>query len=426
MTRTTNRSFVKLLAQTLAPTVAVLCLLAPALAAARAQQEKHPKARYTVKDLGTLGGSFAEAGGISNDGWVEGLSTLPGDNVFHAFRWRDGVMMDLGNLGGLNSFSEWQPNDFGNVGGYSETSVLDPNGEDNCGFGTGLICQAFFFDHGAMIAQPALGGNNSQGYGTNDLGEMAGLAENNFHDPDCEGTGQVLQYKPVIWRAGRVHELPTVGGDGVGVAFAINDLDEAVGQTGPCSGETAHGVLWKNGKAIDLGNLGGTAMNSPQGLNDFGQIVGFSSLAGDATFHAFLWQRGVMTDLGTLPGDVHSVAETINSSGQIVGRSSDANFNGRGVVWLNGVIIDFNTLIPANSPLFIWECTSNNDLGQIVGIATEISTGNMHAFLATPIKGGEGALLAGEHFQRPNVTLPENIQKFLQSRKRMAKSRFVY
>ena len=139
-----------------------------------------------------------------------------------------------------------------------------------------------------------------------------------------------------------------------------------------------------------------------------------------------------MTDLGTLPGDVHSVAETINSSGQIVGRSSDASFNGRGYVWQNGVMTDFNTLIPADSPLYVIECTSNNDLGQIVGIAVETSTGETHAFLATPVAGagGEsaGALTepADESLRRPNVTLPENVRKLLHKRNRMASSQFEY
>jgi probable HAF family extracellular repeat protein len=49
----------------------------------------------------------------------------------------------------------------------------------------------------------------------------------------------------------------------------------------------------------------------------------------------------------TLPGDIHSVAEGINIAGQMLGRSSDADFNGRGYAWQNGVMTDFNTLIPA-------------------------------------------------------------------------------
>jgi probable HAF family extracellular repeat protein len=394
-----------------------------AVLAAQAQPHASPKARYTVRDLGTLGGTFAFAGGISDSGWVQGYSSLPGDNETHSFLWRNGVMTDLGTLGGPNSFSDFRPNDFGDGGGYSDTSTPDPNGEDYCGFGTQLICRAFYWHHGAMLAQPTLGGNNSAGFGTNDLGDLAGSAENKIQEPTCAGTGEVLQYKPVLWRQGHVYELPTLGNDPVGVAYAINDWDEAVGQTGPCGteafGGTGHAVLWNNGKPLDLGSLGGTTNNAPQDLNNWGQVVGFSGLAGDATFHAFLWERGVMTDLGTLAGDVHSVAESINSTGEIVGRSSDASFNGRGVVWQNGVITDLNTLIPANSGLYITEGTSNNDLGQIVGTAMQISTGEMHAFLATPrynVAGGD--IAANDLVDRPNLALSEKVSKLLQRRKR--------
>ena len=414
--------------------MSVTVLLA-VLAAQGQQPQKTTKARYIIRDLGTLGGLYAEAGGVSNDGWVEGFSTLPpDDSVIHSFLWRNGVMIDLGTLGGPNSYSEWRPNEYGNAGGDSDTDVPDPNGEDFCGFGTQLICRSFYWVHGKIIAQPALGGNNSAGFGTNNLGELAGEAENNIPEPSCDGSGQVLQYKPVIWIAGRVFELPTVGHDPVGVAYAVNDLGEAVGQTGPCGteqfGGTGHAVLWKNGKAIDLGSLGGTTNNAPQDLNNLEQVVGFSGLAGDETFHAFLWQRGKMTDLGTLPGDFHSVAEAINSSGQIVGRSSDASFNGRGYVWEHGVMTDFNTLIPANSPLYVIECTGNNDLGQIVGIAVEISTGNTHAFLATPVagKGGESALSApgDETLTRPSFTLPENVRQMMMQHRRNRTPHFAY
>src|ERR1700751_1735344 len=98
--------------------VRLTCMTATVLLAAlaaHAQPQKAHGARYIIKDLGTLGGSDAEAGGISNNGWVEGFSTLPpDDSVIHSFLWRNGVMIDLGTLGGPNSFSEWQPNQFGN------------------------------------------------------------------------------------------------------------------------------------------------------------------------------------------------------------------------------------------------------------------------------------------------------------------------
>lgn len=409
--------------------VFLVALAIPLSLAAQAQLQNAHQARYTVKDLGTLGGTFAAAGGISNTGWVEGYSLLPGDNNFHEFLWHKGVMTDLGTLGGANSFSEYRPNDHGDAGGYSETSFPDPNGEDFCAFGNQVICLPFLWHDGVMTAQPTLGGNNGAGFGTNDLGDLAGTAENTTLEPTCAdtGTGQLFQYKPVIWRNGRVHKLPTFPGDPVGIAIAINNRGQAVGQTGPCGvegfGLTAHVLLWQNGKATDLGNLGGTLNNTPQDINDRGQVTGLSDLPGDATFHAFLWQKGVMIDLGTLPGDVHSNGESININGEVVGRSADASFNGRPFVWRNGVMTDLNTLIPANSSLYLLNATSNNDRGQIVGSALQLSTGEVHVFLATPIESEDSSAsaavaAAGETARRPNIILPENFRKLLQRPRR--------
>jgi probable HAF family extracellular repeat protein len=395
-----------------------------------AQANAQHKIRYIVKDLGTLGGSFAAAGGISNTGWIEGYSYLPGDNEIHEFLYHDGVMKDLGTLGGPDSFSEYRPNNFGNAGGQSETSVFDPNGEDFCEFGTGLICLPFFWHNHKMTPQPTLGGNNGAGYGVNDLGEMAGTAENKTMEPTCAvaGTGELLQYKPAIWKDGRIRELPSFRGDPVGVAYAINNHSQAVGQSGPCGVEVSlglpsHAMLWQNNKAINLGSLGGTLNNLAQDINDKGQVVGLSDLRGDDTFHAFLWQQNKMTDLGALPGDIHSNGESINIEGEVVGRSANADFSsGSAFVWRNGVMTDLNTLIPANSPLYLMNATSNNDLGQIVGSALQISSGEVHVFLATPIdcESGEGAaiLFAPETVQRPNIFLSEHIRKLLQQPRR--------
>jgi probable HAF family extracellular repeat protein len=140
--------------------------------------------------------------------------------------------------------------------------------------------------------------------------------------------------------------------------------------------------------ATDLGNLGGTGHgngNLALDVNSLGQVVGYSDIKGDANFHAFLWTRETgMQDLGTLPGDASSLAVNINDAGEVVGVSLDASFNLRAYLRQSGVMIDLNTLIPADSPLFLIVATSLNARGQITGLAVEKSSGEAHAFLATP------------------------------------------
>jgi probable HAF family extracellular repeat protein len=121
------------------------------------------------------------------------------------------------------------------------------------------------------------------------------------------------------------------------------------------------------------------------GLNDQGQAVGYSDLPGDAVAHAFLWTKEVgMQDLGTLPGDVVSIGVAMNNSSQLVGTSLDANFNPRAFLWQNGVMTDLNTLIPANSNLSLQLACGINSRGEITGLAMQNSTGQFHAYLATP------------------------------------------
>lgn len=76
------------------------------------------------------------------------------------------------------------------------------------------------------------------------------------------------------------------------------------------------------------------------------------------------------------------------------------------------MMTDLNTLIPADSPLYLIEAFGKiNDHGQIAGYALQISTGDVHAFLLTPT---EGLWAISE---RPKVVLPENVRKQIQQRR---------
>jgi probable HAF family extracellular repeat protein len=402
-----SRIFTLLTAMTLFAALAVSVRLA-------AQEQQQVLPRYTVTDLGTLGGTYSLAGGINNKGVVEGYSTLTGDQNVHAALWRKGKSMitDLGTLGGPNSDAAWRPSQSDEVGGGSDTTTPDPNGEDYCGYGTYLQCLPFIWRAGVMTPLPTFGGNNGYAAGFNKGGQMVGQAELNKVDPTCVLPAGFLQVGAALWENGTIKKLHRFPGDTDAYAFAINDLGQATGGSGSCT-SSFHAVLWHKGSVVNLGNLGGAMNNSGLDINNQGQVAGYSDLAGDTTYHAFLWQKGTgMIDLGTLPGDVASSGDGINNKGQVVGGSCDQDGNCRAYLWQNGVMTDLNTLIPANSPLYLIEATGTiNDRGQIAGIALKISTGETHAFVANPTTA------SGPISEREKVVLPENVRKLLQQRR---------
>ena len=290
-----------------------------------------------------------------------------------------------------------------------------------------FICLPFIWEDGVKTTLPTLGGYLAVATDINNRGEAIGQSENTTLDSTCPPQIPFNQFKPVIWKEGRIEELPTLSGDTTGQGFGINDRGQVVGSTGNCL-NGIHAVLWQNGTVIDLGNLGGTnpGLDVGFGINTHGQVVGRSDLPGDTTFHAFLWQNGVMTDLGTLPGHFSSEGQSINDKAQMVGQSCTVNFSSCSAILLeHGGMTDLNSLIPANSPLFLLEGLDINSRGQIVGFAFQQSAGEVHAFLANPCdessndKGCEdlaedAAGPQGGASERPQIVLPENVRNLLQ------------
>jgi probable HAF family extracellular repeat protein len=378
---------------------AIVILLSGLAALAQPPNPNLPS--YTVTDLGTInGGTFSIPYSMDAYGLVSGAAALP-NNSQQAVLWMGRVKLDIGKpgLGGPDSVA-FATNTGLQAVGEAENSTKDPNGEDFCGFGTHLECLPFLWQHGVMSALPTLGGTNGVVNQINKEGLAAGWAENTVRDPNCPAP-QVLEFKPVTWTNGRIQQLPTVNGDAVGVALAANDSGVVVGSTGDCAAfnqnllfslTAVHAVLWQSGKAIDLGNLGGgsgqAGGNIAWSINNARQVVGASDLPGDTNFHGFRWTSTTgMQDLGTLEGDVNSTASWISDKGEVVGASFDANFNARAFLWKNGVMTDINTLVPANSPIYMLSACSINSSGEITGLGMT-SGGQFHAYLATPITAG--------------------------------------
>ena len=114
-------------------------------------------------------------------------------------------------------------------------------------------------------------------------------------------------------------------------------------------------------------------MPPPSTARDKSSGFGQPFNSGNFSGHAILWSNGTATDLGTLPGDAYSVATSINDSGLIVGdvvlRRQQPQ-TGHAFVYENGVMIDLNSLLPANSGWVLNTATQIDNADEICGLGT--------------------------------------------------------
>ena len=364
---------------------------------------------------------------------------------------------DLGTLGGDNSVPMWITNR-GDVIGYSETGKFD-------GFGNS-IHHAFLWSERKMQDLGTLGGNNSFGLGANDEGQIVGYA-----DVPGGATSHAA-----LWYKGSITDLGTLAGpDGFSFAQLINDRREIVGGSTTSDGNF-HGFLWDRGVMTNLGTLGGPN-SFGNGINDRGQIVGGATvsdavnpilgfppyygtlwdddeivnLTGDtpaAAFninkrtqvvgrllvpdpkergvaHAFLWQEGVLTDLGVPAGDDNSEANSLNDDGQIVGDAGvgciETYTPDRALLWQMGMRFDLNTLIPEGTGYNLIVAFDVNARGEIIVSAVQKRTGHIHAALLTPQSEdvrGKGSASAAEA-TTPLSSLSRRAEQMLEHARRM-------
>lgn len=388
---------------------------------------------YRVTDLGAEGNdNLGCAMSVNDQGWTEimagnlpaGQVDFTGGKLLNGRALIDvgGFKLDLGTLGGQNSWMNWgEINDFGQVVGFSETNVPDPNGEDVCGFGTGLQCRPFLWQAFQMSALPTLGGDNGQASAINDRGQIVGFAETTTEDSGCPPHRIQL---PVLWENGKAQSLPTVDHDPDGDALWINDKGQAVGETANCSQMIIHAVRWENGAAFALPDFKNGAIAF--GNNNRGQIVGTIGSADGTTQYGALWQNGALTNLGILPGDFGGIASGINNLGQVVGSNFDSSFNwSHAFIWQDGVMTDLNTLFPAGSNLFAVMGNKINERGQISGMAIVRSgphAGDIHAFLATPVNASVGTSVADVERTHPKSNFSASVGKQLLRRVGLVRS----
>ena len=424
------------------------------------------QSQYKLIDIGTLGGrrsyinppndlgsanqvnssSIAVGGAetlVPHVGPCFGPDTSEPFVVIHAFQWKDGVIGDLGSLGGVDKCSAAiSINDRGLVAGDSEADVFDP-------ILGGNPLHAVIWENGNIHDLGTFGGYVSLATGVNNRGQVVGLATTSIPDPfsilyyQLGGLTTGTQTQAFVWQNGYMRNLGTLGGPDA-AAFNLNNRGQVAGGSyindipNANSGvPTLHPFLWENGRMIDLGTLGGTS-GGPIALNNRGQVLGVSNLAGDQfsdfflwdngrltdlttqssggtlwlasaindaglivggasfpdrDFDAAVWHKGVLTDLGTLEGDCYSFADSINSRGQIVGSSYSCDGSTtRAFLWQNGSIYDLNELISADSGLQVAGCPTDAICPSI------FDNGDIAGFGILPGSGCTNAVACGTAF----------------------------
>ncbi len=193
--------------------------------------------QYSIVDLGTLpGGGFSNALNVNDRGQIVGLSGAA-DGTMHAVLWDNGVVIDLGTLGGTSS-AAWDINNRGQIVGESDN-------------------RAFLWQDGEMFDLSEAGPFN-RAFAINQRAQVVGH----------------FQFEGVLWQKGTLTSL------GILSAVDINDHGVVAGTDNV--NDEFHAVLWQRGEVIDLGtsDRGGTGGAARCGINNRGQVVGDATVDG--------------------------------------------------------------------------------------------------------------------------------------------------
>jgi probable HAF family extracellular repeat protein len=335
------------------------------------------RAEYAVIDLGALvntpTGHGASVGAVNGTGQVA-LTSATGDTNYHAFRFSGGSAMDLGTLGGGNSFAS-SINASGQVVGRSTT--------------TAGVTHAFVWTAGGtngVASNPQMADLNPSGATSaasaiNVNGEIAGYLEATLPNHSTAD-------RAFLRSNGTLQQLPLPkGGFSSSYAYGLNDHGHVVGEAYGGQSSLAHGFVFDGTTTEEIGDLGGGS-STPLGINNDDHIAGYSANA-DGYDRAFLYNNGAMGDLGTLGGH-YSYATAVNNRDAVVGGSfTDADDNVyHAFVWEGSSMVDLNTKVTSRAADWVLtEAAGINDGGVIVGRGT--LAGASHGFLLKPLAAGD-------------------------------------
>jgi probable HAF family extracellular repeat protein len=208
--------------------------------------------------------------GINASGHVVGTSQTAKHRT-RAFFFRDGVMLEIGQLGGHDS-AALGINDADEAVGYADVGGM-------------YAVHAFLYRNGRTKDLGALAsGDYSAAAAINNRGHIVGRSNLVYAGPTL----------PILYKKGTMTALPLLEGATDGKALALNEADWVVGDSEVANGER-HAFLYDGSAVYDLndmlsdGDRAAWQIETAAGINDLGQIAATGRHRTSGAVRAFLF-----------------------------------------------------------------------------------------------------------------------------------------